>query len=122
MLFELGVMAIEMPEELGARAELLPERRWRSRSSRASTRRSEALVDVQNTLVTNAVLRFASEELREARARKLASGTVGAYALSEAAAGSDAFALQARAVEDGDHFVLNGRKLWITNAGEAGSS
>jgi alkylation response protein AidB-like acyl-CoA dehydrogenase len=78
------------------------------------------LVDVQNTLVTNAVLRFAGEELRKRVLRKMAGGTVGAYALSEAAAGSDAFALQARAVEDGDHFVLNGRKLFITNAAEAG--
>jgi alkylation response protein AidB-like acyl-CoA dehydrogenase len=78
------------------------------------------LVDVQNTLVANAVLRFANKELQERVLRKMANDTVAAYALSEEAAGSDAFALQTRAVEDGDHFVLSGRKLWITNAGEAG--
>jgi alkylation response protein AidB-like acyl-CoA dehydrogenase len=70
--------------------------------------------------VANAVLRFANKDLQERVLRKMSSDTVAAYALSEEAAGSDAFALQTRAVEDGDHFVLTGRKLWITNAGEAG--
>jgi alkylation response protein AidB-like acyl-CoA dehydrogenase len=120
MLFELGVMAIETPEELGGAggsfflAALAVEELSRVDAAVG------VLVDVQNTLVTNAVLRFASEELQKRVLPKMADGTVGAYALSEAAAGSDAFALQARAVEDGDHFVLNGRKLFITNAGEAG--
>ena len=77
------------------------------------------LVDVQNTLVANALLRWASQPLQERVLSRLARGSVGAYALSEANAGSDAFALEARAVKDGDDYVLTGRKLWITNAGEA---
>jgi alkylation response protein AidB-like acyl-CoA dehydrogenase len=77
------------------------------------------LVDVQNTLVVNALLRWADSTLKAKYLPRLASKTVGAYALSEAASGSDAFALQMRAREDGDSYVLSGRKLWITNANEA---
>jgi alkylation response protein AidB-like acyl-CoA dehydrogenase len=77
------------------------------------------LVDVQNTLVINALLRWGSEAQKSAYLPKLASGTVGAYALSEAGSGSDAFAMASRAASRGDGFVLNGRKLWITNANEA---
>jgi alkylation response protein AidB-like acyl-CoA dehydrogenase len=120
MLFELGVMAVETPEELGGSGGSF----FLSVLAVEEISRVDAavgvLVDVQNTLAANAVLRFAGKELQERVLRKMADGTVAAYALSEAAAGSDAFALQTRAVEDGDHFVLNGRKLWITNAAEAG--
>jgi len=120
MLFDLGVMAVETPEELGGAGGSF----FLSVLAVEELSRVDAavgvLVDVQNTLTANAVLRFASKELQERVLRKMANGTVGAYALSEEAAGSDAFALQTRAVEDGDHFVLNGRKLFITNAGEAG--
>ena len=120
MLFDLGVMAIETPEELGGAGGNF----FLSVLAVEEISRVDAavgvLVDVQNTLVANAVLRFANKELQERMLRKMANGTVAAYALSEQAAGSDAFALQTRAVEDGDDFVLNGRKLWITNAGEAG--
>src|SRR5262249_26784087 len=77
------------------------------------------LVDVQNTLVINAVLRWGTDELKRRYLPRLASSVVGAYALSEAGSGSDAFALTTRAREDGDGFVLSGRKLWITNANEA---
>jgi len=77
------------------------------------------LVDVQNTLVVNAVLRWGNDDIKQRYLPKLASNTVGAYALSEAGAGSDAFALTTRAREDGDAFVLGGRKLWITNGNEA---
>jgi len=77
------------------------------------------LVDVQNTLVINALIRWADENQKSAYLPKLASGTVGAYALSEAGSGSDAFAMASRAASRGDGFVLNGRKLWITNANEA---
>jgi alkylation response protein AidB-like acyl-CoA dehydrogenase len=118
-LFDLGVMAIEIPEKWGGAggsffmAVLAVEEISRADASVG------VLVDVQNTLVANALLRWGSESLKERMLTKMASGTVGAYALSEAAAGSDAFALQARAREDGDSYVLSGRKLWITNAGEA---
>jgi alkylation response protein AidB-like acyl-CoA dehydrogenase len=120
MLYQLGVMAVETPEELGGAggsfflSVLAVEELSRVDAAVA------VLVDVQNTLVANAVLRFAGPELRERVLGKMAEGTVAAYALSEAAAGSDAFGLQTRAVEDSDHYVLNGRKLWITNAAEAG--
>ena len=81
------------------------------------------LVDVQNTLVVNALLRWGSDEIKQRYLPKLAAGTIGAYALSEAGSGSDAFALSTRARESGDgsgEWILNGRKLWITNANEAG--
>jgi butyryl-CoA dehydrogenase/short/branched chain acyl-CoA dehydrogenase len=77
------------------------------------------LVDVQNTLVNNALLRWGSEDQKSRYFPKLATSWVGAYALSEAGSGSDAFALACRATEDGDSFNLTGRKLWITNAAEA---
>ena len=120
MLFDLGLMAIETPDELGGAGGSF----FLSVLAVEEISRVDAavgvLVDVQNTLVANAVLRFANKDLQERVLRKMANDTVAAYALSEEAAGSDAFALQTRAVEDGDHFVLTGRKLWITNAGEAG--
>jgi butyryl-CoA dehydrogenase/short/branched chain acyl-CoA dehydrogenase len=78
------------------------------------------LVDVQNTLCINALLRWGTEEQKNKYLPKLAAGTIGAYALSEAGSGSDAFALQTSAVQRGDDYVLNGQKLWITNANEAG--
>ncbi|MGH9448990.1 MAG: acyl-CoA dehydrogenase [Terriglobia bacterium] len=78
------------------------------------------VIDVQNTLVENAILRWGSEEQKAKFLPRLARDTVGAYALSEAQSGSDAFALETRAREDGNAYTLNGRKLWITNAQEAG--
>jgi alkylation response protein AidB-like acyl-CoA dehydrogenase len=77
------------------------------------------LIDVQNTLCVNALLKWASSDLQQRYLRRLSSGEIGAYALSEAGSGSDAFALTTRAVADGDRFLLTGRKLWITNASEA---
>src|SRR5205823_2792030 len=77
-------------------------------------------IDVQNTLVNNAVMRWANEEQKRKYLPRLANDLIGAYALSEAGSGSDAFALACRAADKGDHFLLNGRKLWITNAVEAG--
>ena len=120
MLFDLGVMAIETPENLGGAggsfflSVLAVEEFSRVDASVG------VLVDVQNTLVANAVLRWGHEELQARVLSEMADGTVTSYALSEAGSGSDAFALQTRAVEDGDAYVLRGRKLWITNAAEAG--
>jgi alkylation response protein AidB-like acyl-CoA dehydrogenase len=118
-LFDLGVMAIEIPERHGGsggtffHAVLAVEALARVDASVA------VLVDVQNTLVINALTRWGHEDLKGRYLPRLASKSVGAYALSEAASGSDAFALQTRAVDSGSDLVLNGRKLWITNAREA---
>src|ERR1051325_2647211 len=78
------------------------------------------VIDVQNTLVSNALIRWGNEAQKREYLPRLAQNTVGAYALSEPESGSDAFALATQAREDGDSYVLNGRKLWITNAKEAG--
>jgi alkylation response protein AidB-like acyl-CoA dehydrogenase len=119
-LFDLGVMAIEVPEQFGGAGASF----FHSVLAVEALARVDAsvgvLVDVQNTLVINAIARWGSEDVRARFLPRLADGTVGAYALSEAGSGSDAFALQTRAVESGDGFVLTGRKLWITNASEAG--
>jgi alkylation response protein AidB-like acyl-CoA dehydrogenase len=118
-LFDLGVMGIEIPESFGGgggrffQSVLVVEELSRVDPSVG------VLVDVQNTLVVNAVVRWGSADLKARFLPQLASHSVGAYALSEAASGSDAFALQARARQDGDGYVLDGRKLWITNALEA---
>jgi alkylation response protein AidB-like acyl-CoA dehydrogenase len=118
--FQLGLMGIEIPEQYGGgngtffEAILAVEEISRVDAS------AGVLVDVQNTLVINALLRWGSEEQKKKYLPRLAADTVGAYALSEAASGSDAFGLQTRAEDKGDHFLLNGQKLWITNAKEAG--
>jgi butyryl-CoA dehydrogenase/short/branched chain acyl-CoA dehydrogenase len=118
--FAQGFMSIEIPEAYGGSggtffmSVLAVEEFSRVDAS------AGVVVDVQNTLVSNALMRWGSEEQKKTFLPKLASNTVGAYALSEANAGSDAFALATRAKEDGDYFLLNGRKLWITNAKEAG--
>src|SRR5438874_2570205 len=117
--FELGLMGIETPEEFGGaggsffQAILAVEELSRVDASVG------VFVDVQNTLVNNAVARWANQELKKKYLPQLAAEKVGAYALSEAGSGSDAFALQTRAVDKGDHFIVNGRKLWITNGKEA---
>lgn len=118
-LFDLGVMGIEIPESHGGsggtffHAVLAVEELARVDPSVA------VLVDVQNTLCINAFLRWGTDEQKAKYLPKLASRWVGAYALSEAGSGSDAFALATRAVEDGDAYVLTGQKLWITNGAEA---
>jgi short/branched chain acyl-CoA dehydrogenase len=118
-LFELGVMSVEIPEPHGGAGAtffmsiLAVEELARVDPSVA------VLVDVQNTLVNNCLLRWANEQQKARYFPLLASKWVGAYALSEAGSGSDAFALACRAVDKGDHYKLDGRKLWITNAAEA---
>ena len=118
-LFDLGVMGIEIPEAHGGaggrffHAVLVVEELSRVDPSVG------VLVDVQNTLVINALVRWANAEQKGRFLPGLASRQVGAYALSEASSGSDAFALQTRARQSGDGHTLQGRKLWITNANEA---
>ena len=118
-LVDLGVMAIEIPEKWGGAgghfflSVLVVEELSKVDPSVA------LLVDVQNTLVVNALLRWGSDDLNGRVLPRLAGGAVGAYALSEAGSGSDAFAMAARAVRDGTDYVLSGRKLWISNANEA---
>ncbi|HBU57946.1 MAG TPA: acyl-CoA dehydrogenase [Gemmatimonadetes bacterium] len=118
-LFEMGIMGIEIPEEFGGTGAdfftsvLIVEALSRVDPSVAT------LVDVQNTLVINALLRWGSDELKAHYLPQLASDKIGAYALSEAGSGSDAFALTCRATEDGDDWVIEGHKLWITNGSEA---
>jgi alkylation response protein AidB-like acyl-CoA dehydrogenase len=119
-LFELGTMGIEVPEAYGGAG----GRFFHSVLAVEELSRVDpsvgVLVDVQNTLVVNALLRWGTDDIKKRFLPRLAADTVGAYALSEAGSGSDAFALTTRAVEDGDGFVLTGRKLWITNGNEAG--
>jgi alkylation response protein AidB-like acyl-CoA dehydrogenase len=118
-LFALGVMAIEIPEAYGgAGATFFHSVLAVEEFSRVDPSIG-VLVDVQNTLAINAFLRWGSDDIKRRYLPKLASQSVGAYALSEAGSGSDAFALTTRAREEGDAFVISGRKLWITNGNEA---
>src|SRR5262245_1871349 len=119
-LFDLGVMGIEIPETYGGAGATFFHSVLAVEALSRVDPSIGVLVDVQNTLVINALLRWGNEVQKSAYLPKLASGIVGAYALSEAGSGSDAFALASRGAERADGFVLNGRKLWITNAGEAG--
>ena len=117
--FELGLMGIETPEEYGGAGGSF----FNAITAVEELSRVDAsvgvLVDVQNTLVNNALIRWGSPEQKKKYLTRLAGETVGAYALSEAGSGSDAFAMQTRAIEHGDQYLLNGRKLWITNGIEA---
>ncbi len=119
-LFEMGLMGIEIPEEFGGAAGSFFDAILAVEEISAVDPAVGVLVDVQNTLCINALLRWGSQEQKQRFLPRLATGTIGAYALSEAGSGSDAFALETRAVKQGDTYVLNGQKLWITNAMEAG--
>ncbi len=119
-LFGLGLMGIEVPEVYGGAGGTFFEAILAVEEISAVDPSVGVLVDVQNTLCINALMRWATEEQKRKYLTRLATDTIGAYALSEASSGSDAFALQTRAVKRGDGYVLNGQKLWITNAKEAG--
>ena len=118
-LFELGLMGIEVPEEMGGAGSsfftsiLVVEELSRVDPAVGT------LVDVQNTLCVNALVRWGSDAQKERFLPRLAADTVGAYALSEAGSGSDAFALACRGTQEGEDWLLNGQKLWITNGNEA---
>src|SRR6476659_8221606 len=118
--FQLGLMGIEIPEQYGGgggkffEAILAVEEMSRVDAS------AGVVVDVQNTLVNNALLRWGTDEQKKQYLPRMAADTCGAYALSEAGSGSDAFALQTRATLKGSDYIVNGRKLWITNGKEAG--
>ncbi|MDQ3685822.1 MAG: acyl-CoA dehydrogenase [Acidobacteriota bacterium] len=118
-LFDLGLMSIETPEEYGgAGASFFTAIIGVEELSRVDPSVG-VMMDVQNTLVNNAFIRWGNAEQKKKYLPRLAASAVGAYALSEAGSGSDAFAMATRAVDKGDHYVLNGQKLWITNGNEA---
>ncbi len=118
--FQLGLMGIEIPEQFGGGAGSFFEAILAVEELSRVDASAGVVVDVQNTLVNNAILRWATDEQKKRYLPRMASDTVGAYALSEAGSGSDAFALTTKAELKGGDYVLNGRKLWITNGKEAG--
>ena len=117
--FELGLMAIETPEEYGGAGSSFFNAIVAIEELARVDASVSVFVDVHNTLCTNAFLRWGTEEQKKKYLPQMAESRVGAYALSEAGSGSDAFALKTRAVDKGDHFELTGQKLWITNGNEA---
>lgn len=119
-LFGMGLMGVEVPEEYGGAGGSFFEAILAVEEISAVDPSVGVMVDVQNTLCINALVRWATAEQKAKYLTRLATDTIGSYALSEAASGSDAFALQTRAVRRGEEYVLNGQKLWITNAKEAG--
>jgi short-chain 2-methylacyl-CoA dehydrogenase len=118
--FELGLMAIEVPEEYGGQGGDFFQSILAIEELSKVDPAAAVIVDVQNTLFINALLRWATPQQKQRYLPRVAKDTVASYALSEEAAGSDAFALATRAVDAGDHYRITGRKLWITNAAEAG--
>jgi butyryl-CoA dehydrogenase/short/branched chain acyl-CoA dehydrogenase len=119
-LFQLGLMGIEIPEQYGGGGGTFFNAILAVEEISAVDPSVGVMVDVQNTLCINALVRWATEDQKKKYLPRLAADTIGSYALSEASSGSDAFALQTRAVQRGDDYILNGQKLWITNAKEAG--
>jgi len=118
--FEMGLMGIEIPEEYGGQGGTFFQAILAVEELSAVDPSAGVIVDVQNTICNNALLRWATAEQKAKYLPRLATDMVASYALSEAGSGSDAFAMATRAEDRGDHFILNGRKLWITNAAESG--
>ena len=118
--FEMGLMGIEIPEEYGGQGGTFFQAILAVEELSAVDPSAGVIVDVQNTICNNALLKWATAEQKKKYLPQLAENMVASYALSEAGSGSDAFAMATRAEDCGDHFLLNGRKLWITNAAEAG--
>ena len=118
--FELGMMGIQTPEKYGGAGGSLMMVTLAVEEISKVDAASAIVVDVQNTLVLYPIQYYGTEAQREQYLPRLCTDTVGAYALSEASSGSDAFGLQTRAEKKGDKWILNGRKLWITNGAEAG--
>ncbi len=118
-LFEMGVMGIETPERWGGAGSTFTMACLAVEELARVDGSVSVMVDVQNTLVTNALLKWTNDQQKDKYLPLLAQKWVGAYCLSESSSGSDAFALKLRAEDKGDHYLLNGHKLWITNANEA---
>jgi len=118
-MFELGLMAIDVPEEYGGQGGTFFQAILAIEELAKVDPSASVIVDVQNTLFNNAILRWGTPDQRQRWLPRAAKDAVASYALSEAGSGSDAFALTTRAVEAGDEYRLTGRKLWITNAAEA---
>jgi short/branched chain acyl-CoA dehydrogenase len=118
--FDMGLMGIEIPEEYGGQGGAFFQAVLAVEELSAVDPSAGVIVDVQNTICNNALLTWATGAQKAKYLPRLAADTVASYALSEAGSGSDAFAMATRAEDRGDHFVLNGRKLWITNAAESG--
>jgi short/branched chain acyl-CoA dehydrogenase len=119
-MFELGLMGIEIPEEYGGQGGNFFQSVLAVEALAAVDPSAAVIVDVQNTIANNILIRWGTNEQKRRYLPKLARDTVAAFALSEAGSGSDAFGMASRAVRHGDHFLITGRKLWITNAAEAG--
>jgi short-chain 2-methylacyl-CoA dehydrogenase len=118
-LFDLGLMAIDVPEEFGGQGGTFFQAVLAIEELAKVDPSASVIVDVHNTLFNHAICTWGTAEQRRQILPKVSKDALASYALSEAGAGSDAFALTTRAVEDGDAYLLTGRKLWITNAGEA---
>src|SRR6202162_4928481 len=118
--FELGLMTIDVPEEYGGQGGYFFQSILAIEELAKVDPSAAVIVDVQNPLFNNAILRWSTEDQKRKYLPRLTKDTLASYALSEAGSGSDAFALATRAVEAGDHYRLNGRQLWITKAAGAG--
>jgi short/branched chain acyl-CoA dehydrogenase len=119
-MFELGLMGIEIPEEYGGQGGTFFQAVLAVEALAAVDPSAAVIVDVQNTIANNVIIRWGADDQKRRYLPKLAKDMVASFALSEAGSGSDAFALATRATKRGDEYVITGRKLWITNAAESG--